>query len=83
MVHSGDHEGVGVACKIVHIKNQPQFSQKMMEQYWLGKAACAHANTLSDQSKVLLKVAKELQKAYHICVFKPAHGGTLLQNFAI
>jgi len=42
VVHGRDDEGVGMAHKIISPKNQPQFSQKMMGQYWLGP------NKLSD-----------------------------------
>ena len=37
VLHSRDHKGVGVAHKITSPKNQPQFSQMTMKQYWLGK----------------------------------------------
>ena len=36
VVHSRDHEGVGMAHKITSTKNQSKFSMTM-EQYWLGK----------------------------------------------
>jgi len=37
VVHSWDNKEVGVAHKVKSPKNQPQFSQTMMEQYWLGQ----------------------------------------------
>jgi len=37
VVHSRDDQEVGVARKVKSPENQPQFSQSMMEQYWLGK----------------------------------------------
>ena len=37
VLYSRDHKGVGVAHEITSPKNQPQFSQTMMRQYWLGK----------------------------------------------
>ena len=37
MVHSWDDEGVGETHKIISPKNQPQFSQTTMGQYWLDK----------------------------------------------
>ena len=36
VVYSRDHEGVGMAHEIPSPKKQPQFSQTMMRQYWLG-----------------------------------------------
>ena len=35
--NSGDDEEVGVAQKVKSPKNQPQFSQTTMGQYWLAK----------------------------------------------
>jgi len=37
VVHSRDDKGVGMAHEIKPPKNQPQFSQMTMEQYWLDK----------------------------------------------
>ena len=37
MVHSTDDQEVGVAHEVKLPENQPQFSQTMMGQYWLGK----------------------------------------------
>jgi len=37
VVHSRDNEEVGVAHELKSLENQPQFSQMMMGQYWLGK----------------------------------------------
>jgi len=37
VVHSRDGEEVSVAHEVKLPKNQPQFSQMMMGQYWLGK----------------------------------------------
>jgi len=37
VVHSRDDQEVGVAHKVKSPKNQPHFSQTMMEQHWLGK----------------------------------------------
>jgi len=39
VVHSRDDQEVGVAHKVKSPKNQPQFSQMMMGQYWLGKTS--------------------------------------------
>ena len=36
VLYSRDHKGVGVAHKIASAKNQPQFSQTTIRQYWLG-----------------------------------------------
>jgi len=36
-VHSRDDEEVGVAHEVKSPVNQPQFSQKTMGQYWLGR----------------------------------------------
>jgi len=52
VVHSRDDEGVGMAHKIKPPKNQPQFSQTMMGQYWLDKL---NPNKLSDQPEILSK----------------------------
>ena len=35
--HSKDDQEVGAAHEVKSPKNQPQFSQTMMGQYWLGK----------------------------------------------
>jgi len=45
VVHSKYDEKVGMAHKVKSPKNQPQFSQAMMGQYWLGKQS---PNKLSD-----------------------------------
>jgi len=37
VVHSRDYQEVGVAHKVKSPKNQPQFSQTTIRQYWLGK----------------------------------------------
>jgi len=37
VVHSRDSEEVGVTHEVKSPENQPQFSQMMMGQYWLGK----------------------------------------------
>jgi len=37
VVHSRDDQEVGVAHKVKSPKNQPEFSQMTMGQYWLGK----------------------------------------------
>jgi len=37
VVHSRDDEEVGMAHEVKSPENQPQFSQTMMGQYWLGK----------------------------------------------
>jgi len=39
VLHSGNDEGVGVVHEIVLPKNQPQFAQTMMGQYWLSNSA--------------------------------------------
>jgi len=36
--HSRDDQEEGVAHKVISPENQPQLSQTMMGQYWLGKA---------------------------------------------
>ena len=37
VLYSRNHKRVGVAHEIISPKNQPQFSQMTMRQYWLGK----------------------------------------------
>ena len=37
VLYSRDHKGVDIAHEIISPENQPQFSQTMMKQYWLGK----------------------------------------------
>jgi len=37
MVHSRDDQEVGMAHEVKLPKNQSQFFQTVMEQYWLGK----------------------------------------------
>ena len=37
MVHNRDDQEVGMAHEVKSLKNQPQFSQTTMGQYWLGK----------------------------------------------
>ena len=58
VLYSRDQKGVGVTHKITSPKNQPQFSQTMMRQYWFGP------NKLSDQPEMPLKVATEFKKIY-------------------
>jgi len=36
VVHSKDDQEVGVAHEVKALENQPQFSQMMVGQYWLG-----------------------------------------------
>ena len=38
VIHSRDNKGLYLVHKITSPKNQPQFSQKKMRQYWLRKA---------------------------------------------
>ena len=39
MVHNRDHGGVGITCGPQNnTKNQPQFPQMTIGQYWLGKS---------------------------------------------
>jgi len=56
VVHSRDDEEVGVAHEVKSPKNQPQFSQTTMGQYWLGKTK------FSDRSEMLLKSCHEIFK---------------------
>jgi len=49
LIHSRDNQEVGMAHEVESAENQPQFSQMMMGQYWLGP------NKLSDQPKILSK----------------------------
>jgi len=60
VVHSRDNKGVGVAHKIIPPKNQPQFSQTMMGQYWLGKTKPKQAFRATRNA--FKKVATELKK---------------------
>jgi len=50
VVHSGDDEEVSEAHEVKSPENQPQFSQTMMGQYWLGKIS---PNKLSGGSEML------------------------------
>jgi len=52
VVHSRDDQEVGVAHKVKSPKNQLQFSQMMLGQYWLGKTS---PNKFSDWPKMLSK----------------------------
>jgi len=45
VVHSRDDEEIGVAHQVKSPKNQPQFSQTTMGQYWLGKSKPKQAFT--------------------------------------
>ena len=58
MVYSSDDEEVGVANEVKSPKNQPQFSQTTMGQYWLGIAQTSFQINL----KCFQKVATELKK---------------------
>jgi len=49
VVHSRDDKEVGIAHEVKSSKNQPQFSQMMMGQYWLDP------NKPSDQPEMLSK----------------------------
>ena len=44
MVHSRDDKEVGVAYEVKSPEKQPQFSQTMMWQYWLGKTKPKQTN---------------------------------------
>jgi len=52
VVHYRGNQGVGVAHKIKPPKNQPQFFQMTMGQYWLDKTK---PNKLSNQPEILSK----------------------------
>jgi len=49
VVHGRDKQEVGASHKVKSPKNQPQFSQMMMGQYWLSP------NKLSDPPEMLSK----------------------------
>jgi len=49
-VHSRDNQEVGVAHKVKSPENQPQFSQMMMGQYWLGKTKLKQAFRLTQNA---------------------------------
>jgi len=57
VVHSRDDQEVGVVQKVKPPKNEPQFSQMMMEQYWLGKTKPKQAFRLTSK-KLLWKLKK-------------------------
>ena len=54
VVHSRDNEEVGVAHEVKLPKIQPQFSQMIMGQYWLGQ------NKLSGGPEMLSKCCTEI-----------------------
>jgi len=56
VVHSRDDQEVGVAHAVKSPKNQPQFSQTTMGQYWLGETK---PKKLSDRPEMLSKIATE------------------------
>jgi len=51
VVHRKDDQEVGVAHKVESPENQPQFSQVMMGQYWLGKTKPKQAFRSTQNSK--------------------------------
>jgi len=54
VVHSRDYEEVDMAHEVKSPENEPQFSQMMMGQYWLGKTKPKNA--------CFQKVATEFKK---------------------
>jgi len=50
MNHNSDNQEVGVAHKVKSPENQPQFSQIMMRQYWLGKTKLKQAFRLTQNA---------------------------------
>ena len=62
MVHSRDDKEVGVAYEVKSPEKQPQFSQTMMWQYWLGKTKPKQAFRLTQNAcKKLLWNFKKLK----------------------
>jgi len=57
VVQSRDDKEVGMAHELKSPKNQPQFSQTTMGQYWLGKTKSSQINL-----KCFQKVATEFKK---------------------
>jgi len=55
-----DDQEVGVAHEV---ENQPQFSQKTMGQYWLGRTK------LSDRPEMLSKSCHEIFKKFYLTEF--------------
>jgi len=53
VANSRDNQEVGMAHEVKSSKNQPQFFQTTMGQYWLGKTK------LSDQPELLSKSCHE------------------------
>jgi len=64
VVHIWDDQEVGVVHAIISPKNQPQFSQTIIRQYWLGKQS---PNKLSVRPEMLSK--KLLWIFYLIFIF--------------
>jgi len=62
VAHSRDNEEVGVAHEVKSPKNQPQFSQTTMGQYWLGKTK---PKKLSGGPKMLSKSCHGILKNFH------------------
>ena len=62
MVHSRDDKEVGVAHEVKSPKNQPQFSQITMGQYWLGKTKPKQA--FRSTRNVFKKLPRNLKKIY-------------------
>ena len=58
VVHSRDNQEVGMVHEVKSPKNQPQFSQMTMGQYWLGVSL----NKLSDQPEMLSKSFYRIKK---------------------
>ena len=60
VLYGRDHKGVGMAHKITSPKIQPQFSQAMMRQYWLGKTKPKKAfKSTQNAFKKLLRIFKK------------------------
>ena len=65
VVHSRDDEEVGMAHEVKSLKNQLQFSQTTMGQYWLGKTKPKQAFRLTRNAfKKLQRNSEQLKLLY-------------------
>jgi len=86
VVHSRDHKAVGVAHEIISPKNQPQFSQKTIEQYWLGKTMPKYPWKLTQNAfkNLLQKFKNNLSEFLTDCLMPSVkHNSTIRQKLII
>jgi len=72
VIHSRDDQEVGVVHEVISPENQPQLSQTMMGQYWLGKTKPKQVFRLDP--KCFQNVATEFKKKEYLTEFSTDNG---------